>query len=162
MYRWERAVYRQERKGAQRSAQERPSCVIMQTVKKGTGPGRAGRPFFIPPQGGESMACKESDPFYHSKAWKRVRRLALERDQGMCQDCMDRFRAGYGIKPHRADMVHHIIPREERPDLALNLANLRSLCNECHNKRHPEKGRQADKSIQPAAEKKHSMRVVKV
>lgn len=108
------------------------------------------------------MPYKESDPFYHTKAWKRVRRLALERDQGMCQDCMDRFRAGYGIKPHRADMVHHIIPREERPDLALNLANLRSLCNECHNKRHPEKGRQADKSIQPAAEKKHSMRVVKV
>lgn len=107
-------------------------------------------------------AYKDSDPFYHSKAWKRVRRLALERDQGMCQDCMDRFRAGWGIKPHRADMVHHIIPREERPDLELNLSNLRSLCNECHNKKHPEKGRQAGQNTQPAADKKHTMRVIKV
>lgn len=104
---------------------------------------------------------KESDPFYHSKPWKRVRRLALERDKGMCQDCMDRFRAGYGFKPHRAEMVHHIIPREERPDLELDLNNLRSLCNECHNKKHPEKGRQAGQT-QPAAEKKHTMRVIKV
>ena len=105
------------------------------------------------------MAYKESDPFYHTKAWKRVRKLALDRDQGMCQDCMDRFRAGFGIKPHRAEMVHHIISREERPDLELNLNNLRSLCSECHNKKHPEKGRQAER---PAAEKKHSMRVIRI
>ena len=70
---------------------------------------------------------------------------------------MERFRAGISIRPHRADMVHHVIPVEERPDLALNLSNLRSLCNECHNKEHPEKGRQATQ--QPA---KHTMRVVKV
>ena len=76
---------------------------------------------------------RATDPFYHREAWKRVRRQALQRDGGMCQDCMDRLRAGYGIKPNRAQMVHHIIPLEERPDLALNLDNLRSLCNECHN-----------------------------
>lgn len=83
---------------------------------------------------------KESDPFYHRKAWKRLRALALARDNGMCQDCMDALRAGYGIKPNRATMVHHIIPREERPDLALDLDNLRSLCDSCHAKHHPEKG----------------------
>ena len=104
------------------------------------------------------MDYKESKPFYHTAAWKRARRAALSRDQGMCCDCMDRFRAGYGIRPRRADMVHHVIPIDERPDLALDLANLRSLCSECHNVRHPEKGRQA----RPAPAAGHSMRVVKV
>lgn len=106
------------------------------------------------------MDYKESNPFYHTAAWKRARAAALARDHGMCCDCMDRFRAGYGIRPHRADMVHHIIPLEERPDLALNLDNLRSLCNKCHNENHPEKGRQA--GTKPAAERKHTMRVVKI
>ncbi|MDD3410334.1 MAG: HNH endonuclease signature motif containing protein [Eubacteriales bacterium] len=82
---------------------------------------------------------KEADPFYYSKPWRKVRKRALERDFGMCVRCMERFRQG-GAKPRRADMVHHIIPREERPDLALNLDNLESLCNICHNKEHPEKG----------------------
>ena len=106
------------------------------------------------------MDYKESLPFYHSAAWKRVRALAMQRDNGMCQDCMDRLRAGYGIKPNRAQMVHHIIPLEERPDLALDLSNLRSLCNECHNRQHPEKGRdrrQAQAKAVPAG-----MRVIKV
>ncbi|MEG0742724.1 MAG: HNH endonuclease [Clostridia bacterium] len=83
---------------------------------------------------------KESEPFYHSQPWRRVRAKALERDCGMCCDCMARFRAGMMIKPRRADMVHHIIPREVRPDLELTLSNLRSLCNPCHNGHHPEKG----------------------
>ena len=86
---------------------------------------------------------KPSDPFYHSEAWKKARKAALVRDGGMCQDCMARFRAGYGKKPRRADMVHHILSRETRPDLELCLENLISLCSECHNKRHPEKGEQA-------------------
>ena len=109
--------------------------------------------------GGDRMEYKDSKPFYHTAAWKRARALALSRDCGMCQDCMDRFRAGYGFHPHRADMVHHIIPIDERPDLALNLDNLRSLCNECHNKEHPEKGRQAG---QKEPTRKHTMQVVKV
>lgn len=104
------------------------------------------------------MSYKESAPFYHTKAWKRVRRLALERDQGMCQDCMDRYRAGVGFKPHRAEMVHHIIPLEERPDLGLRLDNLRSLCNECHNRRHPEKGGSGEAPKRPPA----PMRIIKV
>ena len=83
---------------------------------------------------------KESLPFYHTAAWKRVRAVALMRDGGMCQICMQRFRDGYGIRPNRAQMVHHIIPVSERPDLALELSNLQSLCFECHNREHPEKG----------------------
>jgi len=104
------------------------------------------------------MDYKESDPFYHTAAWKRIRAVALSRDHGMCQDCMDRFRAGYGIHPRRAVMVHHIIPIEERPDLALDLRNLRSLCNECHNREHPEK----HKPRRPDPENKGKARVIKV
>ena len=104
------------------------------------------------------MDYKESLPFYHSAAWKRVRALAMQRDNGMCQDCMDRLRAGYGIKPNRAQMVHHIIPLEERPDLALDLNNLRSLCNECHNRQHPEKGQDRRQAKEVPA----GMRVIKV
>lgn len=82
---------------------------------------------------------KQADPFYYSKPWKHARLRALDRDHGMCVRCMARFYQG-GAKPRRAEMVHHIIPREERPDLALDLSNLESLCSICHNKEHPEKG----------------------
>lgn len=102
---------------------------------------------------------KESNPFYHKAAWKRARAEALRRDCGMCCDCMERFRAGYGVKPRRAVVVHHIQPIEERPDLALTLSNLRSLCEVCHNRRHPEKGRKSGGTqAKPAAQ----MRVIKV
>ncbi len=101
---------------------------------------------------------KESAPFYHRAAWKRVRRMALERDCGMCQDCMKRLRDGYGMHPNRATMVHHIEPVENRPDLALDLDNLVSLCEACHNQRHPEKGGDRSGKEQP----KHNMRVIKV
>lgn len=106
-------------------------------------------------------AYKESLAFYHTAAWKKVRALALARDGGMCQDCMDRFRAGYGYRPRRAEMVHHIIPIEERPDLALELSNLRSLCNACHGAEHPEKGQKHGKDY-GKPEPLRRMRVVKV
>lgn len=101
---------------------------------------------------------KESDPFYHGRPWKKVRAQRLEMDNYICCDCMERFRLT-GEKPRPATMVHHVIPRKERPDLALDLGNLRSLCDICHNRRHPEKGGQGT-----AAPKKPParMRVIKV
>lgn len=107
------------------------------------------------------MDYKESDPFYHRKEWKRIRAMALQRDGGMCRDCMDRMKSKTGFRPHRATMVHHIIPRSERPDLELQLDNLISLCADCHEKRHPEK-RSKIKRKTMEREKAHSMRVVKV
>ena len=104
---------------------------------------------------------KESDPFYHSKEWKRVRADALQRDFGMCQDCMDKFRAGIIRKPRRAVMVHHIIPRSERPDLELVMDNLRSLCAKCHEEHHPEKRNKAKRKT-VARQGTHTMRVIKV
>lgn len=104
---------------------------------------------------------KESDPFYHSKEWKRLRKAALARDNGMCVDCMDRMRAGIGIRPNRATMVHHVIPRSERPDLELVLENLVSLCDQCHEKRHPERrSKKKRKTLERIGQ--HNMRVIKV
>ena len=104
---------------------------------------------------------KESDPFYHTAAWKRLRQVALMRDGGMCQDCMDRMRAGIGVRPNRATLVHHIIPRSERPDLELRLDNLRALCPECHEKNHPERrSKQKRKTLERIGQ--HSMRVIRV
>lgn len=102
---------------------------------------------------------KKSLPFYHTAAWKRLREQALQRDGGMCQDCLERMKSGIGIKPRRATMVHHIIPIEERPDLALSLDNLRSLCDECHNREHPEKWRTKGTRKEVT---RHRMRIVKV
>ena len=109
----------------------------------------------------ERMDYKESDPFYHRKEWKRIRKQALQRDGGMCRDCMDRMKSETGFRPNRATMVHHIIPRSERPDLELVLENLISLCDSCHEARHPEKRSKIKrKTLERAG--KHQMRVIKV
>lgn len=129
-------------------------------MMQGPSPGRAEENMRVKESGG---AYKRSDPFYHSTEWKRVRAAALMRDGGMCQICMQRLRDGYGIKPRRATMVHHIIPRSERPDLELQLDNLVSLCARCHEQEHTEK---RDKMARGRAGElpgpRHGMRVIKV
>lgn len=105
------------------------------------------------------MDMKKTKPFYGKEAWKKCRAAVLARDQGMCRDCMERFDAGYGSKPNRATMVHHIISYEERPDLALEMSNLISLCDRCHALRHPEKGTQSHADPDKPT---FNMRVIKV
>lgn len=103
---------------------------------------------------------KESDPFYHSKTWKAVRNQRLEIDGGWCVECLAEMERGERLKPRRATMVHHILPITERPDLALDITNMRSLCDLHHNREHPEKGGQgkaAGKDRRPIA-----LRVIKV
>lgn len=104
---------------------------------------------------------KESLPFYHTAAWKRIRQAALMRDGGMCQACMERLRAGTGFRPRRATMVHHVIPISERPDLALELDNLRSLCAACHAAEHPEKG-ERPRAPEEKYEGQTRMRIVRI
>ena len=81
---------------------------------------------------------KKADPFYGSAAWQKARRARLMMDNGLCQECMRRFEAG-GSSPRPATMVHHIIPISRRPDLRLDLSNMESLCNECHERMHPDR-----------------------
>lgn len=83
---------------------------------------------------------KQTDPFYKSAAWAKARKLALERDHYICVDCMTAKARGERRRPRTATVVHHIKPRDQYPELSLDLDNLVSLCDACHNKRHPEKG----------------------
>lgn len=63
-----------------------------------------------------------------------MRESALRRDGYMCQWCKR-----YGRRV-QAEHVHHIKHADEYPELMYNVDNLVSLCKECHNKAHPEKG----------------------
>lgn len=105
------------------------------------------------------MADKLSDPFYHSAAWKKARKARLMLDHGMCTACMEEFARGERMRPQRATMVHHVLPRSERPDLELDIGNMRSLCDMHHNREHPEKGGQG--KARPRT-KAPALRVIKV
>lgn len=71
---------------------------------------------------------------YKSKRWKLKRLSILRRDKYICQECKK-----YG-KIKEAVTVHHIKHADTHPELAYDDKNLESLCQGCHNKKHPEKG----------------------
>ena len=71
--------------------------------------------------------------FYNNGLWEHKRTEALERDNNECQKCK-----GKGLYSE-AQCVHRIQHVRKRPDLALTLDNLISLCNSCHDEEHPEK-----------------------
>lgn len=74
-----------------------------------------------------------NDQFYHSKEWQKLRKLALQRDDYLCQECLKRG----DITP--ATTVHHIKPlRIDKTD-ALKLENLETVCTACHNRLHRER-----------------------
>ncbi|MCS4486375.1 HNH endonuclease [Staphylococcus americanisciuri] len=72
----------------------------------------------------------EHDWFYRSKAWRKVREIALDRDNYLCQKCLE------GGKISDAKIVHHIIYLDHDFDKALDLDNLVSVCQKCHNQIH--------------------------
>lgn len=69
--------------------------------------------------------------FYHSSDWQRVRRQVLQRDHKECIWCKNE---GKVVRTNLE--VDHIKELEFYPELALNLNNLRTLCKDCHNRRH--------------------------
>lgn len=64
--------------------------------------------------------------FYHKPAWRKIRLVALQRDNYLCQECLRKKK----ITP--ATEVHHIRPLEDYPELGLELSNLESICWACH------------------------------
>lgn len=98
---------------------------------------------------------KQTNPFYSTAAWQKLRALVIQRDRGMCVECMRLYKMGLIRRPHRAQMVHHIVPLEEAPQLAMVESNLVSLCYKHHEEKHPEK-RSAE--TRPT----NSMRIIKV
>ena len=77
---------------------------------------------------------KEMEFNYNSKRWKKKRATILKRDGYLCKECKR-----YG-KMREAVTVHHIKHTDTNPELAYIDSNLESLCQACHNKKHPEKG----------------------
>lgn len=73
---------------------------------------------------------KKSKDFYRSKAWKELRNLAFNRDNGLCQSCLKQG------EYRTADVVHHIIEIKSDWEKRLDLNNLESICHKCHNKIH--------------------------
>lgn len=72
--------------------------------------------------------------FYQSSEWRRLRQEILVRDNFECQWCK-----AEGLVTTARDSVlevDHIQELEYYPELALDEANLRTLCKSCHNKRH--------------------------
>jgi len=106
---------------------------------------------------------KDTNPFYGSLAWKRARQQALDRDLGMCVWCRQRGRMARDARGRRvpvmATMVHHLQHLEDRPDLALDLNNLVSLCDRCHDEAHPEKRKPPAMSVLTSAAETMGIRV---
>lgn len=69
--------------------------------------------------------------FYASQLWRSLRSQALERDHYECVWCREEGK----VTTNNLE-VDHIKELEYYPEYALDLDNLRTLCKECHNKRH--------------------------
>lgn len=81
------------------------------------------------------VASKEARAkFYSSSEWKRLRQECLEHDHYECQWCKQEGRVTSTYDSILE--VDHIQELEHHPELALELDNLRTLCKDCHNKRH--------------------------
>lgn len=101
------------------------------------------------------MTNKQTEPFYSTAAWQRLREVVLQRDRGMCVECMRLYELGLIRRPRRAQMVHHKVPVKEAPQLAMVEDNLESLCYKHHEEKHPEKRATETRPTAP-------MRIIKV
>ncbi|MHA3066586.1 HNH endonuclease [Lacticaseibacillus saniviri] len=72
--------------------------------------------------------------FYSSPEWRRLRDAVIERDHHECQWC----KAEGKVTTDRDTVleVDHIKTVEEHPECAYDMNNMRTLCKDCHNKRH--------------------------
>ncbi|AAL97118.1 TPA: HNH endonuclease signature motif containing protein [Streptococcus pyogenes] len=69
--------------------------------------------------------------FYHKTEWRKLREIAIIRDKRECIWCRQN-----GKRTTTNLEVDHIKEVKDYPELALDLANLRTLCKDCHNRRH--------------------------
>lgn len=72
--------------------------------------------------------------FYNSPQWRAKRQRILERDHFECQWCKEEGRVT--VVDAALLEVDHIQELADHPELALDDDNLRTLCKDCHNKRH--------------------------
>lgn len=72
--------------------------------------------------------------FYCSSDWNKIRLQAIKRDNKECVWC--KAEGKVTTRSTAVLEVDHIKELEYYPELALDLDNLRTLCKDCHNKRH--------------------------
>lgn len=72
--------------------------------------------------------------FYGSTEWRDKRAEILDRDNHECQWCKEEGRVT--VSDDSVLEIDHIEELKDRPDLAFDDSNLRTLCKDCHNKRH--------------------------
>ena len=72
--------------------------------------------------------------FYGSPEWRRLRKECLDRDNHECQWCKADGRVT--MSSDAVLEIDHIKELEFYPEYALDINNLRTLCKDCHNKRH--------------------------
>jgi len=75
---------------------------------------------------------QQARAFYHSKEWERIRLAVLSRDNFLCQECLKNKRIT------RAVIADHIVPLLVAWDKRLDMSNLQSLCQSCHNRKTAE------------------------
>lgn len=73
---------------------------------------------------------KKTKRLYKGKDWNKLKLMARERDNNLCQMCKRKGKYKY------ADLVHHLIYVKADFTKALDLDNLMCVCSSCHNKIH--------------------------
>ncbi|EKA7406927.1 HNH endonuclease [Vibrio parahaemolyticus] len=103
--------------------------------------GRCNRHLQKPKASSKKQSCRSSttvnEHIYQSTKWRKLR-ARKAKESPLCENCLT-----YNIiKP--VDVVDHIKPLLDYPDLAYVFSNLQSLCHQCHN----------DKTAKETAERK--------
>lgn len=73
----------------------------------------------------QKIRNKETDRFYHSRAWKELSKRILLKANAIGQGCA----VCHGL----ATEVHHIEEVKDCPEKRLDESNLIPLCTKCHN-----------------------------
>lgn len=71
---------------------------------------------------------KERYAFYRSKTWSSIRKIALERDNYLCQYCL-----ALGVVTPDARVGDHVTPVEIAPELKTDVSNVVATCRSCDN-----------------------------
>lgn len=71
--------------------------------------------------------------FYQSTAWRKLRKVKLEKDP-LCEECLK-----HNIHTP-AKVIDHKVPINQG-GAALDIANLQSLCDRCHNRKSAKESR---------------------
>ncbi|HDV6014277.1 TPA: HNH endonuclease [Staphylococcus pseudintermedius] len=72
--------------------------------------------------------------FYKTSEWKGLRKQRLIKDNYECQWCKNKGKVVTNNDTRL--IVHHKQEVKDRPDLALDIDNLVTVCFECHEKHH--------------------------